>query len=302
MLMFSSIVLLLSLSSHQAGLEEVIAPPAQLEQIATGFELACAPLWKADGSVLVADTATGNVIAVQADHSLKTLFKLKDAASAMCFGPGQSLIAGNPQGAVFVIDKDGAQHNLASIFRGKPFLPIVDLACRRDGSIYFTTRPLAESAGGRAQLGLYGVLPQVLPKGQDVDIVPPTLLIEKGFPAGLTFSVDENSLYCSDPEYNRITRYDLDKKGVPSSPRIAGQYRPAKPGALGPLRVDAKGNLYCTSGDGVSMIDDEGNFLGTVATPEPATGICWGGEDGRSLYVTTKTTLYRLKTKIGIKP
>ncbi len=234
--------------------------------------------------------------------TVKVAIEVQGAPSVMVFGPGESLLCGNALGEVYVLDMDGKAHNIATVYKGKRFEPIAGIEFRTDGSLYFSTRARAESAGGGAPLGLYGVLPRLLPGGQDVDVVPPTLLIDKGSPVGIALSVGEKALYVSDSEYSRVMSYELDKKGVPSNPRIVSQYRPSKPGPLGALEVDAKGNVYCCCGDGIAVTNPDGEVLGVIPTPDAATGICWGGKEGKWLFVTTKSSLYRLQTKIGCKP
>ena len=43
-------------------------------------------------------------------------------------------------------------------------------------------------------------------------------------------------------------------------------------------------------------------YLGTVKTPEKTANLNWGG-DGRTLYITASTSLYRIRLKIpGVRP
>jgi gluconolactonase len=47
----------------------------------------------------------------------------------------------------------------------------------------------------------------------------------------------------------------------------------------------------------------EGKHLGTVKTPELPANLAWGDGDGKALYLTARTGLYRIRLKIaGVRP
>jgi gluconolactonase len=60
------------------------------------------------------------------------------------------------------------------------------------------------------------------------------------------------------------------------------------------LKVDTQGNVYATAPGGVWVITPGGRHLGTIQTPEMATNCAWG-DDGRTLYITAETGIYRIK-------
>ena len=47
-------------------------------------------------------------------------------------------------------------------------------------------------------------------------------------------------------------------------------------------------------GAGEWVLTPEGRHLGTIQTPEMATNCAWG-DDGRTLYITAETGIYRIK-------
>ena len=63
------------------------------------------------------------------------------------------------------------------------------------------------------------------------------------------------------------------------------------------MRVDARGNVYCTGPGGVWVWDPDGNHLGTVMLPESTANFNWGDADYRTIYFSSRTSIYRLKTK-----
>jgi gluconolactonase len=58
------------------------------------------------------------------------------------------------------------------------------------------------------------------------------------------------------------------------------------------LAVDTKGNLYITSGLGLQVYNPAGKLLGIITLPEQPANVTFGGPDGKTLYVTARTSLY----------
>ncbi len=63
------------------------------------------------------------------------------------------------------------------------------------------------------------------------------------------------------------------------------------------MRVDTRGNVYCTGPGGVWVWDADGNHIGTVLLPESTANFNWGDADFRTIYFSSRTSIYRLKVK-----
>jgi gluconolactonase len=69
------------------------------------------------------------------------------------------------------------------------------------------------------------------------------------------------------------------------------------------MKVDQKGNLYCTGPGGIWIFSPAGKHLGTIQPPETPANLAWGDADGKTLYITARTGLYRIVLQIpGIRP
>ncbi len=69
------------------------------------------------------------------------------------------------------------------------------------------------------------------------------------------------------------------------------------------MKVDQNGNVYCTAPGGVWIISPAGKHLGTIRPPEQPANLAFGDADAKSLYLTARQSLYRIRTKIpGILP
>jgi gluconolactonase len=60
------------------------------------------------------------------------------------------------------------------------------------------------------------------------------------------------------------------------------------------LKLDKKGNIYATGPGGVWIFNPEGKVLGKIMPTEVPANVGWG-DDGKTLYMTARTGLYRIK-------
>jgi gluconolactonase len=73
--------------------------------------------------------------------------------------------------------------------------------------------------------------------------------------------------------------------------------------ALDGMKVDARGHLFVSGPGGVWVISGEGRHLGTLRFPQLPANMAWGDADGRTLYLTARSSLYRLRLGVpGIRP
>jgi gluconolactonase len=74
-------------------------------------------------------------------------------------------------------------------------------------------------------------------------------------------------------------------------------------GAPDGMKTDQKGNIYCTGPGGFWIMSPEGKHLATVKTKELPANLGWGDADGKTLYLTARTGLYRIRLNIpGVQP
>jgi gluconolactonase len=76
------------------------------------------------------------------------------------------------------------------------------------------------------------------------------------------------------------------------------------------IKVDERGNIYCTGPGGVWIISPEGKHLGTILFAENnsakadtyiagVSNLAFGDADGKTLYFTARTALYRMRLKVA---
>lgn len=73
--------------------------------------------------------------------------------------------------------------------------------------------------------------------------------------------------------------------------------------ALDGLKVDQQGNVYSIGPGGLWIISPEGKQLGLLKGPEDPHNMAWGDDDGKALYITALTGIYRMRMNIaGARP
>jgi gluconolactonase len=115
----------------------------------------------------------------------------------------------------------------------------------------------------------------------------------KGRPNGIALSPNGHILYVSNSDERNIRAYDLDRSGAASNERVLV---PGIKGVPNGLRVDEKGNLYLAAKT-ILVYSPEGAQIHSIEVPEPPSSLAFGDADLESLYVTARTSVYRLRLR-----
>ena len=78
---------------------------------------------------------------------------------------------------------------------------------------------------------------------------------------------------------------------------VSAKSRPAHEAAGVPdgIKVDMEGRVYCTGPAGTWVWESDGTHLGIITTPELAANCAFGDADNRTLYITSRTSVYRVR-------
>jgi gluconolactonase len=73
--------------------------------------------------------------------------------------------------------------------------------------------------------------------------------------------------------------------------------------ALDGMKVDRSGNVYVSGPGGIWVLSSQGRHLGTIHAAELPANFAWGDDDAKTLYMTARTSLYRIRLNVaGIRP
>jgi gluconolactonase len=181
-------------------------------------------------------------------------------------------------------------------FEGKKFNSPNDLVFASDGSLWFTDPPYGlegRDQDPRKELPFNGVFRYAHGK-----LTP--MVKDLTLPNGIGFSPDGRTLYVnnSGPEM-RVMAYSVAPDGAVSNPRVLLAFpHPEGSGVPDGLKVDSLGNVWTTGPGGVRIVTPQGKVLGQIKLPETAANLAWAA-DGRTLYITAQTSVYRLHTLVA---
>jgi gluconolactonase len=290
------------------ALDALVAPGTVIEKVAGGFKFTEGPLWRPDGTLWFSDVQ-GNVVRSVTPAGKVTV--LIQNAGGLSNGAPDAFIGSNgmaqaPDGSVWMVQHGARQivrvapdHTLTPVvsrFEGKRFNSPNDLVFAKDGALYFTDPPygLARQDDDPAkELTFNGVYRFANGRVQAV-------VRDLNRPNGLAFSPDGKILYVnnSDPAKNLVMRYDVVADGTLVNGRVFADLTSKIDGVADGMKVDAKGNVYTTGPGGVWVLSPSGKHLGTIAPPETPANCAWG-DDGKTLYMTAVTSVYRVRTLVG---
>jgi gluconolactonase len=199
-------------------------------------------------------------------------------------------------------EKTGFITVLADKYDGKKLNSPNDLVYRSDGALFFTDPPFGLPklhADPRRELSYSGVF---CLRDKHLRLVSSDL---KG-PNGIAFSPDEKYLYVGnwDPEKKIVMRYEVNVDCTVTANTVFFDMTSA-PGedAIDGIKVDQKGNVYVSGPGGLWILSPEGALLGTLKGPEHPHNMAWGDDDGKTLYLTAQTGLYRIRLHLpGVRP
>jgi gluconolactonase len=197
---------------------------------------------------------------------------------------------------------------LADSYQGKKLNSPNDLVYKSDGSLYFTDPPYGlptqSDNDPLKELGFNGVYRIPAARKQKPGAPPDRdklqlVIKDLGRPNGLAFSPDEKFLYIAESGKKIWMRYRVQADGSVTDGAVFldPSPDPAKGGPDG-LRVDKNGNIYGSGPGGVWIISPDGKHLGTIKIPEVVSNVAWGDKDGKTLYITASTSLYRIKLTV----
>ena len=297
------------------ALDAIVPADAKIEKIAIGFQFTEGPVWHPDGYLLFSDP-NNNVIYRWSSDGQVSIYRTKSGYKGFNIGeyhqPGSNGLTLDREGRLTInehgnrrvtrLEKNGQLTVLADRYEGRRLNSPNDLVYRSDGVLYFTDPPFGLPKvydDPRKELGFSGVFALVNGK---LRLVSKDLL----GPNGIAFSPDEKYLYVTNWDVKRkiIMRYQVHPDGTLSNGKVFFDMTGA-PGeeALDGMKVDVQGNLFVSGPGGVWVISSQGKHLGMIQPNELPANMAWGDEDGRTLYFTARTGVYRVRLRIpGIRP
>jgi gluconolactonase len=297
------------------ALGRIVPTGTTIEKLAGGFQFVEGPVWHPDGYLLFSDP-NANTIYRWTPEGAVSVFRTHSGYSGVDIGeyhqPGSNGLTLDRKGRLTInehgnrrvtrLERTGMITVLADRYQGKRLNSPNDLVYRSDGTLYFTDPPFGLSKvfdDPKKELPFSGVY---MVKDSQVTL----LTRELSGPNGIALSPDERWLYVGNWDLKRkvLMRYELQADGTIAGGTVFYDFtRIPEPVALDGVKVDEQGNVYVSAPGGVWILSPEGKALGRIVPPEHAANFTFGDADGRSLYLTASTGLYRVLVSVpGVRP
>lgn len=296
---------IVALDGRLADLVDLDARP---ERIATGFTFTEGPVWSSrDRSLIFSDLQLG-------EPEGGAVYRWTEAGGAQVWRQPSRNINGNTydrQGRLISCvmggrhvertNLDGSVEVIASSYEGRPLNAPNDVICAPNGDVIFTD-PFFPPRGqplpaDRPPACVFRIV------ADDGSLMLLTSDLEA--PNGLALTPDGRHLYVDDSRRRNIRRFDVNPDGSLSDGRV---FVEVKHGDATPLpdgmKLDELGNIYLApnSPEGIWVYSPEGTLLGFIGMGESAANLAWGGDDWRTLFITARTSVYRLRMKVAGQP
>ncbi len=295
---------------NDAALDAIVSPNAPIEKIAGGFGFTEGPLWFREGYLLFSDIPANKIYRWSGEDGVTEFrhpsgYDGNDAPAGAFIGSngltrdrdGRLVICEHGNGRVTRLDHTRKLTVLAHAFEGKRLNSPNDLIYKSDGALYFTDPPYGlplQDDDPKKELSFNGVYRLFQEKLE-------LLLDNLTRPNGLAFSPDEKVLYLanSDRANKHWMRYEVTESGELTNGKVFFDVNSeTADGVPDGLKVDSAGNIFATGPGGIWIFSPAGKHLGSIFLPEIPANLNWGN-DGKSLFITARTSVYRIRVNIG---
>ena len=298
------------------AMNDIVPADARIEKLHSGFQFTEGPVWVTEGGpyLLFSDIPANAIYKWTPDGQVSDFIKpvfegeyeegrFVGSNGLTLDSEGRLVLCEHGAGQVSRIEKDGPRTVLAAKYKGKRLNSPNDAVYRSDGSLYFTDPPYGFAKlndDPAKELDFNGVY-RLSPDGE-LEL----LSRDQTFPNGIALSPDEKTLYVSNSDgKNRVwMAYDVNEDGGVGEGRVFyDTNRSEAEGVPDGLKIDKVGNLYCTGPGGVLILSPEGKHLGTIEPEELPANVAWGDADGKTLYMTARSSIYRIRLSTeGLRP
>lgn len=259
---------------------------SELEKLAGGFAFTEGPAVDAKGDVYFTDIQKHQILIWTMGNQLDTFRINTGRANGLYFDKDQNLlVCEGEKGRITSISPTGECKIIAAKYNGKRFNQPNDIWPDGKGGAYFTDPKYGPDENQLPQDGMH--VYYINPSHTSVIRVCDDL--EK--PNGIIGTPDGRTIYITDAGAGKTYRYNIQEDGSLTDKALF-----VNVGCDG-MTIDKDGNVYLTTSGkrAVDIFSSEGELLESIAVPEEPANVCFSGKDRHQLFITARTSIYRIK-------
>lgn len=285
------IISIIVLSCSQAQQTDIVQDGAVVEKLAGDFKFTEGPASDADGNVYFTDQPNDRIMKWSIDDKLSTWMEPSGRSNGLCFDDKGNLWAcADEQNELWIIGMDKEVKILLKSYEGGRLNGPNDVWIAPDGSAFFSDPFYKRPWWDHDSTQQDGQCVYFLSNDKQKLV---RVIDDLQQPNGIIGSADGKLLYVTDIKGNKTYVYSIGQNGQLSEKKLFCEM-----GSDG-MTLDNKGNLYLTNSEGVTVFDQNGQQIKNIKIDEPWTAnVCFGGPDMKSLFVTAKTGLYRIRMNV----
>jgi gluconolactonase len=286
--------------SSAAEFARCVSAEAKVEKLVGDLGFLEGPVWIKSGGYLVFSDIPGDELKKWSPSGGLTSFRKpsQNANGNTTDREGRLVSAEHSGRRIALQEKDGTVKTVVDSFDGKKLNSPNDVVVKSDGTLWFTDPEYGLKNDPNAKGKKLG-------KEQEGNFVyrhdpktGKTTAVVKDFvqPNGVAFSSDEKKLYVADsgaPRHIRV--FDVKADGTLGAGSVFCKIDQGGPDGI---RVDRDGRVWSSAGDGVHIFGGDGALIGKILVPETPANLCFGGADGKTLFITARKSLYAIKVNV----
>ena len=283
-----------------AGVPGLVAPDAKVEVLVDGLRFAEGPAADARGNITFCDLATSEIFRLERGPGAWTRTKIAGGTkglSGLAWSADGALVGCQMRAGsvVTLVPGEGGAVTLAPrALMGDAARPgLNDLTFDRDGRLWVT------NMGDRTHPEWAGVW--CIPASGDPVHSP----VGATRPNGIRWSPEgggSGMLWVADYARPRAFRVPAvpGKLGSGGEVSLAFAAAPNGSGGADGLAIDAQGNAWIAlpGHDRIAVVAADGSPRGFLDVPDGPSNCCFGGEDGTTLFITTRSTVRSVPTLV----
>lgn len=272
-----------------------IGPVEPIRKLHSDLKFTEGPAADRQGNLYFSDIPANRIYQLDKENKLTVFLEPSGHTNGLMVNRQGNLVACEMDGRLIEIDVKTKQvAPLAPDYEGKRFNAPNDLVLDKAGGVYFTDPRF------RA--------PMPLPQGKEAFyyFAPDGKVTRLGdnlpAPNGIILSPDEKTLYVIPSLQKQMMAYPIVEPGKLGEGKVFCELQQKDPGGNAGgdgLTIDSQGNLYITSALGLQVFNPAGKQLGIIEVPEQPANATFGGPDGKTLYITARTSLYSVRMSVG---